>query len=135
MYTQFCAARNDVGQCLSVGEDRAGCGEPFGRVVRERNTAVGSACCMYWSSSFVFWKSVSVCSCPGMSCSSIFMRYWPFLPSEWPWGSDKDERADDAEEILVCVLLSLGVWFCINVDDLSSLDCAVSPSEESSAQV
>ena len=118
-----------------MGEDRAGCGVPFGRVVRERNAAVGSACCMYLRSSRVFWKRVSVCSCPGMSCSSMLMRYCPFLPSEWTWGSDKDERVDDADEMLVCVLVSLGVWLRSKVEDLSSLDCAASPSEESSVQV
>ena len=31
--------------------------------------------------------------------------------------------------------MSLGGWFCSKVDDLSSLDCAASPSEESSVQV
>ncbi len=54
VWTQFCAARNVVGQFLSVGEDRAGCGLPFERVVRDRNEAVGSACCMYRRSSRVF---------------------------------------------------------------------------------
>ncbi len=120
-----------VGQLLAVGDVREGCGAPVAVVVRERSAAVGSACWMYCRSSRNCWKSVSMCSCPGMSCISTLTRYWPFSPSKCACGSDNEDMMEDPEGLAVVVLEYCCGVTCGRVGDLSSPEWAASPSDSS----
>ncbi len=50
------------------------------------------------------------------------------------WGSDRDDRAEDDDGLVVCVLISLCGGCCTECADCSFPECADSPSEELSTQ-